>query len=140
MRISDCSSDVCSSDLVANHSGEIADQEDHLVAEVLELPHLVEQHGVADVQVRRGRVEAGLDPQRPARLQPCFELLALENLVGTARRSEEHTSELQSLMRISYDVFCLNNTKDIQDHTSLWSISQIQSSHVSHQLTNTRTI
>src|SRR3546814_10075181 len=26
-------------------------------------------------------------------------------------RSEEHTSELQSLMRISYAVFCLNNTK-----------------------------
>src|SRR3546814_7465207 len=27
---------------------------------------------------------------------------------GIARRSEEHTSELQSLMRISYAVFCLN--------------------------------
>src|SRR3546814_6833678 len=27
---------------------------------------------------------------------------------GTAARSEEHTSELQSLMRISYAVFCLN--------------------------------
>src|SRR3546814_10176651 len=27
------------------------------------------------------------------------------------RRSEEHTSELQSLMRISYAVFCLNNKK-----------------------------
>src|SRR3546814_9012354 len=31
------------------------------------------------------------------------------------RRSEEHTSELQSLMRISYDVFCLKKkTKSIQ--------------------------
>src|SRR3546814_5924990 len=29
--------------------------------------------------------------------------------VAIARRSEEHTSELQSLMRISYAVFCLNN-------------------------------
>src|SRR3546814_10352768 len=29
-------------------------------------------------------------------------------LVAGARRSEEHTSELQSLMRISYAVFCLN--------------------------------
>src|SRR3546814_1139340 len=27
---------------------------------------------------------------------------------GSAKRSEEHTSELQSLMRISYAVFCLN--------------------------------
>src|SRR3546814_20611120 len=32
------------------------------------------------------------------------------NLVGI-RRSEEHTSELQSLMRISYAVFCLNKKK-----------------------------
>src|SRR3546814_9002485 len=29
--------------------------------------------------------------------------------LGSNRRSEEHTSELQSLMRISYAVFCLNN-------------------------------
>src|SRR3546814_2294288 len=32
-----------------------------------------------------------------------------------ARRSEEHTSELQSLMRISYAVFCLKKKK--QEHT-----------------------
>src|SRR3546814_2063079 len=30
-------------------------------------------------------------------------------------RSEEHTSELQSLMRISYAVFCLKKKKSIQD-------------------------
>src|SRR3546814_10684499 len=32
-------------------------------------------------------------------------------------RSEEHTSELQSLMRISYAVFCLKNTKNIKSYT-----------------------
>src|SRR3546814_2123842 len=32
-----------------------------------------------------------------------------ENVIG--RRSEEHTSELQSLMRISYAVFCLKKKK-----------------------------
>src|SRR3546814_7443504 len=32
-------------------------------------------------------------------------------LLCLAERSEEHTSELQSLMRISYDVFCLKNKK-----------------------------
>src|SRR3546814_9028811 len=32
------------------------------------------------------------------------------------RRSEEHTSELQSLMRISYAVFCLKKKKDTSDH------------------------
>src|SRR3546814_10708028 len=34
-------------------------------------------------------------------------------------RSEEHTSELQSLMRISYAVFCLNKKKNITRHTNL---------------------
>src|SRR3546814_4426444 len=32
-------------------------------------------------------------------------------------RSEEHTSELQSLMRISYAVFCLKKKKNIREHT-----------------------
>src|SRR3546814_10505727 len=33
-------------------------------------------------------------------------------------RSEEHTSELQSLMRISYAVFCLKKKKTLQSHTT----------------------
>src|SRR3546814_4586615 len=33
-----------------------------------------------------------------------------------AERSEEHTSELQSLMRISYAVFCLKKQKTIRTH------------------------
>src|SRR3546814_2863960 len=39
---------------------------------------------------------------------------------GTLPRSEEHTSELQSLMRISYAVFCLKNKKkyNITKHDS----------------------
>src|SRR3546814_11355271 len=38
-------------------------------------------------------------------------LHALRNEVGDASRSEEHTSELQSLMRTSYAVFCLKKKK-----------------------------
>src|SRR3546814_9056394 len=34
-----------------------------------------------------------------------------DKAMRTALRSEEHTSELQSLMRISYPVFCLKNKK-----------------------------
>src|SRR3546814_1373075 len=34
-----------------------------------------------------------------------------QELAGRAKRSEEHTSELQSLMRISYAVFCLKEKK-----------------------------
>src|SRR3546814_6144109 len=40
-----------------------------------------------------------------------------ENLRGDAGRSEEHTSELQSLMRISYAVFCLKQQKTVQLNT-----------------------
>src|SRR3546814_5940077 len=40
--------------------------------------------------------------------------------VSTSRRSEEHTSELQSLMRISYAVFCLKKKKH-QEHITIHS-------------------
>src|SRR3546814_8849654 len=38
---------------------------------------------------------------------------------GRAGRSEEHTSELQSLMRISYAVFCLKKKKDKKHNISI---------------------
>src|SRR3546814_5466166 len=47
--------------------------------------------------------------------------LARGGASGRARRSEEHTSELQSLMRISYAVFCLKKKKKNthnKNHTS----------------------
>src|SRR3546814_3708716 len=47
------------------------------------------------------------------RLQPGRRRASRDGQVaGDERRSEEHTSELQSLMRISYSVFCLTKTKD----------------------------
>src|SRR3546814_4551194 len=39
-------------------------------------------------------------------------------LLGRMERSEEHTSELQSLMRISYAVFCLNKKTHYNPYTS----------------------
>src|SRR3546814_7180574 len=44
--------------------------------------------------------------------------LSLERTRGILERSEEHTSELQSLMRISYAVFCLKKKKYITHTTS----------------------
>src|SRR3546814_10466798 len=41
----------------------------------------------------------------------AVELGATDQRRGAGGRSEEHTSELQSLMRISYAVFCLNKQK-----------------------------
>src|SRR3546814_7935266 len=49
------------------------------------------------------------------------------------RRSEEHTSELQSLMRISYAVFCLKKKKI--HHTN--SITQKANKHNNRQISNT---
>src|SRR3546814_1445640 len=46
--------------------------------------------------------------------------------IQSYNRSEEHTSELQSLMRISYAVFCLKKKK--QKHTNVYS-TQFSSIH-----------
>src|SRR3546814_6781258 len=57
----------------------------------------------------------------PDRLAGCFQLCANTgifsvggDIAGKDLRSEEHTSELQSLMRISYAVFCLKKKKKPQ--------------------------
>src|SRR3546814_7698735 len=46
-----------------------------------------------------------------------------------ARRSEEHTSELQSLMRISYAVFCLKKKKNLQSNRTSLNIQHIKPIH-----------
>src|SRR3546814_8150113 len=68
----------------------------------------------------RGRNEGGLIPSVPfsSFLQPDRVLQASFRSDLVADRSEEHTSELQSLMRISYAGFCLKKkTKHIKKHT-----------------------
>src|SRR3546814_7623035 len=91
MRISDWSSDVCSSDLVLQRlvGDRLGLGEQVLVLVGQRLIRLDADDGRAVVGARRqvGGVPVG----------------DLVDLV----RSEEHTSELQSLMRISYAVFCL---------------------------------
>src|SRR3546814_5729343 len=59
-------------------------------------------------------IERGHEPAR-AEIRPAIaddDLAAHHS--GRAGRSEEHTSELQSLMRISYAVFCLKKKKNIK--------------------------
>src|SRR3546814_2682306 len=67
---------------------------------------------------------AGGAPLRPAPPRACFPARRRDNGGGSgeirrrrAERSEEHTSELQSLMRISYAVFCLKKKNTIQHNT-----------------------
>src|SRR3546814_21031919 len=52
-----------------------------------------------------------VDLRRRARPLDDHEFAALRQAVPAFQRSEEHTSELQSLMRISYAVFCLKKKK-----------------------------
>src|SRR3546814_5646496 len=57
---------------------------------------------------------------------------------GTVRRSEEHTSELQSLMRISYAVFCLQKkTKQSKKNTTTYA-TKTRSEEQSKLLTDTQ--
>src|SRR3546814_3029348 len=64
--------------------------------------------GVDEFGERRAHsFRRGLDPL----ILNCDGLCSFGFLVGVGRRSEEHTSELQSLMRISYAVFCLKKKK-----------------------------
>src|SRR3546814_10610509 len=107
MRISDWSSDVCSSDLgleglqqpVAPR-GELLDLDAGSLAAGLQ----VSQDALAH-RLRLGHHHLALGSRRlddRLRLRPGLVQRVLARL-----RSEEHTSELQSLMRISYAVFCL---------------------------------
>src|SRR3546814_3551476 len=56
------------------------------------------------------------------------DIIMMDEWVGAGDRSEEHTSELQSLMRISYAVFCLkkkkNNTQIIQRETHITTVKR----------------
>src|SRR3546814_6891891 len=146
MRISDWSSDVCSSDLGLEVVGaQIVEQLDHRLKDhsgievaggrVLGLGDPVmyfrgeglDRHpgvgGVDDLDQRffaaghdglhvagrgglqrRGRCPAGIGGRQLLRLVAREEKLEVD-------RTEAHTSELQSLMRISYAVFCLKTKK-----------------------------
>src|SRR3546814_3129505 len=119
MRISDWSSDVCSSDL------------------------LIEAESYKD-SACSGRCTIGvdgdqsiMDVSQPVRVMAGFTFSQERGTLrirgkdgferrGAAawRRSEEHTSELQSLMRISYAVFCLKkkNTKTVNKKTTSHTI------------------
>src|SRR3546814_6917017 len=110
MPISDWSSDVCSSDLLG---------EDVLgFGAGIVLARLAEAFPPAAIGHRRDGeiVDHRQSDQHARRLELAADALADDpvlQLVLDGLRSEEHTSELQSLMRISYAVFCLKKKKQI---------------------------
>src|SRR3546814_5613830 len=143
VRISDWSSDVCSSDLLhprgaaalhtdfarrggadvdhaaARKGAAVVDADDHAVA----VRHVGDAHHAAKGQraVRGGEL-AGVETLavRGAVAGEFVAVIARHAAVdfGFDVRSEEHTSELQSLMRISYAVFCLQK-KNKDRHNSV---------------------
>src|SRR3546814_1752793 len=126
MRISDWSSDVCSSDLDEFGRGRAVEVGTAKARSALEGAILVEDDALGDErhpgkivgegsgfgaifgEVHHGRIQTGNLRWRRATSTNCGSCRA-------AQRSEEHTSELQSLMRISYAVFCLKKKKKNQN-------------------------
>src|SRR3546814_5536050 len=106
MRISDWSSDVCSSDLEAVPLRLPIGRHTKCVTPVLQrvIPALALSKWNPDppmAQFCRQRVKGPKIKDIEGRERPP------DQQASAALRSEEHTSELQSLMRISYAVFCL---------------------------------
>src|SRR3546814_5996583 len=130
MRISDWSSDVCSSDPKARRPGR---------PEAQQAPEEVQRQAQKQTAGEQGNAKTGAQPagQRRLRASHAAEMDSERRYAVSRRslnsfgraprrkvpsgdlpdeRSEEHTSELQSLMRNSYAVFCLKKKKknDIQ--------------------------
>src|SRR3546814_1061677 len=155
MRISDGSSDVCSSDLLvdaafahdqraqAAHLG--VEHPDRVALRIVRTEavradqfgeavglvrgcHLARAAhlGEADLPARFGKLPRGFRPGETA---------------ADDMRSEEHTSELQSLMRSSYAVFCLkknnrNNTKYAQGLYAILTTTLLSYDQYTHTYTN----
>src|SRR3546814_6067870 len=104
MRISDWSSDVCSSDLV------MACGLDQGQAKPFTLGR-TEQKAGAGVKLFKKLVADPFQPEQPLAEFGVPSQPVWQTVNAPSQRSEEHTSELQSLMRISYAVLCLKKTK-----------------------------
>src|SRR3546814_6898563 len=122
MRISDLSSDVCSSDLVmaVDRSSEMlrfarvklpeegSGKYELLLGDFYALPL---QDGASDTVIIHQVLHYAQQPElvirEAARVLDSHGRLLIADFAPHERRSEEHTSELQSLMRITYAVFCL---------------------------------
>src|SRR3546814_2897697 len=151
MRMSDWSSDVCSSDLyaVTGNYASRSDDADRTVAEIaaaggraiavkadVSLPadaarlfdETAQAFGGVDVLVNNAGIMTMLPIANadPGAVQREFAVNLMGSFNTMQQRSEEHTSELQSLMRISYAVFCL---KKHNNKTTTHNLSNTISKH-----------
>src|SRR3546814_5143199 len=127
VRISDWSSDVCSSDLRVNHwpsaprrwAGIAASSTPESTAWVCPASTTSSRLPVSTV-ISTSACEFAPSADRrsisPSLRNTVLTSMPLRAVNASSSRSEEHTSELQSLMRISYAVFCLKKKKKTQNH------------------------
>src|SRR3546814_7972660 len=113
MRISDWSSDVCSSDLsfaiVSSFAADLGYTSVFGALWTGGALHAINAESARDpAALQRWMAHAPVDILKivPTHLAALLDIPDAQSL-----RSEEHTSELQSLMRISYAVFCLKKKK-----------------------------
>src|SRR3546814_6750542 len=103
MRISDWSSDVCSSDLASDAAWRpLASPKPAASAPTMRTPGSLRKAWNRPIALLPPPTQAVIASGR----RPCSASICAR------ARSEEHTSELQSLMRISYAVFCLTKKKN----------------------------
>src|SRR3546814_2372832 len=105
MRISDWSSDVCSSDLHRQRNHFLVIQ---FGGRATDIPGVPQEH-FRPLPSFLSSQNVIREPHKRGSQRHIFRIRVTLGWVGY--RSEEHTSELQSLMRTSYAVFCLNNKK-----------------------------
>src|SRR3546814_2115989 len=122
LRISDWSSDVCSSDLSRRNARPHA-----TITAVIGLQQCAGLPAACCRGVGKGESPSPFAFQGPWICAASFETSRGQSWATSRpssrpprrRRSEEHTSELQSLMRISYAVFCLKKKKHNRQHTRI---------------------
>src|SRR3546814_6710556 len=122
MRISDWSSDVCSSDLYLRKQREGSDR-GVVPAAIVALRHnhvdAVIDHLLGVLDLADHRHDPGAIGMKA--VHPRSGMAEAGGIDWHLFRSEEHTSELQSLMRISYAVFCLKkkNSRKLQQYNTI---------------------
>src|SRR3546814_9902849 len=117
MRISDWSSDVCSSDLTSFHfSTSISITARLAVGNFTSTSSRRRDVPSSETRDSIKSSSPGLCPS--INKSDLSSGISRKTSIRVAERSEEHTSELQSLMRISYAVFCLKkkNTTQLTSH------------------------
>ncbi len=110
---------------VADHGRVIADDEDGLVAEILELPELSQNDGVAEMQIRAGRIGPELDAQGPAERELLFQLGGADDLRRALGELREGLSRIDHVGRCRAErsylfLFRSSRTSSIVRGRSCW--------------------